>query len=295
MTPLTDGDLVLEPTSGSGTAAGPGTVLGFSVQQHGARLGTVALVASAAPGRKAAAEGSVRWNFHDATDTVTRGRAVDLALRHAFDAGWHRVEARVDETDLRSLRTAQMAGMRREGVARMTTGDRVVLARLATDPPAFSRESFGAILNAGLPRKRVIGQGLWRDESGRYLLCELTYKQQWDLPGGVIESGESPASGLVRELSEELGVTAQVHGLVTMNWLPAWRQWDDATLFVFDLGTLDSTAVQSMTLQRSEIAAVHWCTLDDARERATGATVELLEAYEAGVLEPYREAPLQPE
>ncbi|RLV57061.1 NUDIX hydrolase [Aeromicrobium phragmitis] len=166
---------------------------------------------------------------------------------------------------------------------------------MVNDPPIATRDGFIAILNAGLPRKRVIGQGLLRDERGRYLLCELTYKREWDLPGGVVEVGESPATGLVRELHEELGIAVEVQQLVTMNWLPPWRGWDDACLFVFDLGTVSSEAVQAMALQRSEIKAVHWCDLDTVRERATGATAELLEAVETGTLPAYREAPLQPE
>ena len=41
-------------------------------------------------------------------------------------------------------------------------------------------------LNARLPKTRVIGHGLIRDEAGRVLLCELTYKQTWDLPLSLI-------------------------------------------------------------------------------------------------------------
>ena len=33
---------------------------------------------------------------------------------------------------------------------------------------------------------------LIRDTAERVLLCQLTYKQDWDLPGGVVEVGESP-------------------------------------------------------------------------------------------------------
>ncbi|MBS2939662.1 NUDIX domain-containing protein [Nocardioides sp. J2M5] len=46
---------------------------------------------------------------------------------------------------------------------------------------------------------------------GRVLLAHRSphkhaYPDTWDLPGGVVEPGESPVAGLVRELREELGV-----------------------------------------------------------------------------------------
>lgn len=287
---LRDDDLVLDPTSGADG------LVGFAAVLDGERIGTVAL--QSAPGKAGRTEGSIRWNFAHGPGTMVASRALRLAVGHAFDSlGWTRVEARRPADDTPGLRAASIAGLRREGVAR-TAGegpDLVMLGRVADDPPAFSREGFVSILNAGLPRKRVIGQGVWRDHDGRVLLCELTYKNEWDLPGGVVEVGESPALGLVRELQEELGLTVTIESLVTMNWLPAWRQWDDACLFVFDLGVTDHSVVEQMDLQRTEIAAVHWCDLDTVRERATGATIELLESLEAGTLPAYREAPLQPE
>lgn len=38
------------------------------------------------------------------------------------------------------------------------------------------------------------------------------YPDTWDLPGGHVLDGESPSQALVRELPEELGVTAEVAG-----------------------------------------------------------------------------------
>ena len=47
---------------------------------------------------------------------------------------------------------------------------------------------------------------LVRDTDGRVLLCRLTYKHDWDLPGGVVEVGESPQVAVAREVEEELGL-----------------------------------------------------------------------------------------
>jgi ADP-ribose pyrophosphatase YjhB (NUDIX family) len=282
---LHDDDLALEPTSGSDEFTG------FSIMIGGERLGTVALR------REGAATASIRWNSRIDQPFVV-ARALRLAVTHAFtalDVG--RVEVRLPVDASRDVRAASIAGLRREGIVRLPgdTADEVLMARLADDPPADSRDGFTAILNAGLPTKRVISQGLVRDEQGRVLLCELTYKQEWDLPGGVVEVGEAPSIGLVRELEEELGITVEVRDLLTVNWLPAWRGWDDACIFLFDLGVVDSSITEGMALQPTEIKAVHWCDPAEVRSRATDAAIELLEAVDAGSLPAYREAPKQPE
>jgi 8-oxo-dGTP pyrophosphatase MutT (NUDIX family) len=278
---LRDGDLVLEPTSGSEEFTG------FAILLDGERVGTVALRGE--DGRTA----SIRWNA--GTDNIPVAvRALRLALTYAFDdLGMTRVEARIPIERLADVRAASIAGMRREGVLRGAGDDpdRALLARIADDPEPHSRDGFIAILNAGLPTKRVISQGLLRDQRGRVLLCELTYKREWDLPGGVVEVGEAPSIGLVRELQEELGITVEVRNLITVNWLPAWRGWDDACIFLFDLGVVDSSITDGMTLQATEIKSVRWCDPPTIRANAAAAAIELLEAVEAGSLPTYREAP----
>lgn len=287
---MRDGDLELRPTSGSAN------FIGFAVHHRGERVGTIAL--APAPGKQGRHEGSVRWNLKDGPGRAKASAILTMVIEFAFaELKWVRVETRVTEGDTENWRAASIAGLRREGILRRPEPQaaQMLMARLATDPPVLSKEGFVAILNAGLPRKRVIGQGLLRNERGEYLLCELTYKSEWDLPGGVIENDEAPGFGLTREIEEELGITLPAGEMVTMNWLPAWRAWDDACLFVFDLGTTTSDIVEKMVLQKSEIAAVHWCDLARVGRHATGATIELLTAYEAGTLERYREAPKQPE
>jgi 8-oxo-dGTP pyrophosphatase MutT (NUDIX family) len=286
-TSLRDDDLLLEPTSGADGLSGWAVLVGEE------RVGTIALVDE---GRGV---GSVRWNLGTGERALGLAvRALRLVLGHAFDdLALQRVEARVPVERTQDVRAASINGLRREGIARGAgdAPDRALLARLRDDPPASSRDGFIALLNAGLPTKRVISQGLLRDQEGRVLLCRLTYKQEWDLPGGVVEVGESPALGLVRELQEELGVTLEVRGLVTVNWLPAWRGWDDACIFLFDLGVVDASFVDGLELQPTEIASVHWCDPETVRSRATAAAVELLDAVAAGDVPAYREAPRAPE
>ncbi|MBA2695650.1 MAG: NUDIX hydrolase [Actinobacteria bacterium] len=137
------------------------------------------------------------------------------------------------------------------------------------------------MLNATLPLKRVIGQGRIGDGTGRFLMCELHYKQEWDLPGGVVDPRESPAQAVVREVREELGATVEAGDLLALDWLPPYRQWEDALLCVFDLGE-HPALVDEAVLETTEIRAVHWCDLEAARAHAAPYVVRLLEQVRAG-------------
>jgi 8-oxo-dGTP pyrophosphatase MutT (NUDIX family) len=279
---LTDDDLVLEPASDS-------ELVGWTVVVGGERVGTIAIRA------EDAGTASVRWNTGSGDQaTWTGARALGLVVDHAFgELGFTRIEARIPVDRMDAIRAGSIGGLRREGIVRGAGDDpdRALLARVAGDPPATSREGFIALLNAGLPTKRVIAQGRLRDGDGRVLLCQLTYKREWDLPGGVVEVGEAPAAGLAREIHEELGVTVEVGELLTVNWLPAWRGWDDACIFLFDLGRVDASFTSELRLQPTEIVGVEWCDADAVREHAAAAAAELLTAVDAGDLPAYREAP----
>lgn len=231
-------------------------------------------------------------------------RSLHLVLAHAFSGlGLHRVEALVDPSDARALRMASRAGLRREGVLRSLVAgadgrreDRVLVARLADDVEPTSGDGFRALLNAGLPTKRVIAQGLLRDADNRVLLCELVYKRDWDLPGGVVERGESPRDCLRREVLEELGIDIEVGELLTVDWLPPWAGWDDACLLMFDLGRIDAAVTARMSLQPREIAAVHWADADLARRHCRPQVADRLElAASAEPMPPFLHSGRQPD
>jgi 8-oxo-dGTP pyrophosphatase MutT (NUDIX family) len=46
---------------------------------------------------------------------------------------------------------------------------------------------------ATLPRKRMGAAVLFTDPEGRILIVEPTYKDYWEIPGGVVEAGAAAA------------------------------------------------------------------------------------------------------
>lgn len=215
----------------------------------------------------------ITWVPDENIDVVRREVAAAL-VEHA------RVEAHVAVEDETGQRVATWSGMRREGVMRGIDGDRIVYARLASDTPVEEPGGFRALLNSFLPRKRGISQMLIRDDSDvpRVLLCELTYKQDWDLPGGVVEVGESPREAVGREVEEELGLTIDPRSLLLTDWLPPWGGWDDALCLVFDGGTHPAAITEQIVKQAREIRSAEFCTAAQVEERAADFTARRVAA-----------------
>ncbi|MFL6133621.1 MAG: NUDIX hydrolase [Nocardioidaceae bacterium] len=257
-------------------------LVGFVVEREGTIVGAVDV-------RKVGeGTGELSWTLY----AGQRGkgyatRAVRLLSDYAIDVlGLGRVEAKIEPDNDKSIRVATRAGLRREGVRRVPpgTGDRaetteyVVLARLATDEPVSDPRGFRSLLNSFLPRKRAIAQMLVRDPDDRVLLCQLTYKTDWDLPGGVVEVGESPQEAVSREVKEELGLDIGAGVLLLTDWLPPWSGWDDALCLVFDGGVQDPSVTADAVLQAREIRSAQFCTLDEAREHCADFTARRIEA-----------------
>jgi 8-oxo-dGTP pyrophosphatase MutT (NUDIX family) len=131
---------------------------------------------------------------------------------------------------------------------------------------------------------------LIRDPAERVLLCQLTYKQDWDLPGGVVEVGESPHLAVAREVREELGITVEAGDLLLTDWLPPWGGWDDALCLVFDGGVHDAGLTDGIVRQTREIKAAEFCTAAQVRERCADFTARRIEAALDPRRRPYTES-----
>lgn len=107
---------------------------------------------------------------------------------------------------------------------------------------------------AALPAKRI-GAGLvFTDADCRLLLVRPTYKDHWEIPGGMVEAGESPHEAAAREVVEELGIKRAVGRLLCVDWLPPRDPKTDGLMFLFDGGRLASDDVAGMVLRSEELS-----------------------------------------
>lgn len=121
--------------------------------------------------------------------------------------------------------------------------------------------------NAKQARKRVATKALIRDQGGRILLVNPTYKENWDLPGGMAEANEPPTKALAREILEELGLRIEVGELLALDWIGPHGPWDDQLTFLFDAGTLTDHQTETVTVSDSEISSFAFLTLPEATRR----------------------------
>ncbi len=145
------------------------------------------------------------------------------------------------------------------------------------------------------PRGETLAAGvLLFDEAGRVLLVDPTYKPGWEFPGGVVEHGEPPSRGAVREVAEELGIdlgAAERLRLLVVDWEPPRAPRFGGLRMLFDGGTLTAERAADLLLPAAELrgwrfvtereaadllpperfARLHWAL----RARADGTTVNL--------------------
>lgn len=198
--------------------------------------------------------------------------AADDAL---LGQGLRRLHAAVPGSDRAARRALLRAGFRQEGVQRAAyagpdggTDDRYLYGRLAADP-VHGPDGHSGVMNSALPRKRLIAHVLMRDDAGRVLLCETQFKVDWELPGGIVEPGEPPRLGAIREVAEELGVDRPIGRLLVADWMPPYLGWEDAIEMIFDGGRVGEAELTDFVLQPSEIRSVRLCTLDEAAALVT--------------------------
>lgn len=108
---------------------------------------------------------------------------------------------------------------------------------------------------------RVAAGALFFDDQHRVLLVHPTYKETWDIPGGYVERGESPAAACRREIGEELGLDRPALRMLGVDWAPSDKE-GDKLLFMFDCGKLGEDE-RRIKLDGNELDSWRWVRLDD--------------------------------
>lgn len=115
-----------------------------------------------------------------------------------------------------------------------------------------------------LPKKRVGAGVLIVDENFRTLLVEPTYKDTWEVPGGMVELEESPREAARRECLEELGFNVEIGRLLLIDWVIQGRTPGDGLMFMYATGPVNTSQI---ILPPDELRSWEWCDRDAVLSR----------------------------
>ncbi|GAA4234200.1 8-oxo-dGTP pyrophosphatase MutT (NUDIX family) [Streptosporangium album] len=114
-------------------------------------------------------------------------------------------------------------------------------------------------------RARAAAGALFFDEDGRVMIVQPSYKPQRDIPGGVVEPGETPYEACVREVGEELGIQPPIGRLLVADWAPSVK-YGDLILFVFDGGVLGADVLERIFFSDNELTSFAFHPVDEVDE-----------------------------
>ncbi|GAA3587998.1 NUDIX hydrolase [Amycolatopsis ultiminotia] len=129
-----------------------------------------------------------------------------------------------------------------------------------------------------LPRKRMSAGTLIRDDSDQVLLVEPSYKDHWDIPGGVCEANEPPWRTARRERAEELGIDRPLGPLLVVDYIPDDGTMPEGLAFIFDGGRITAEETAQLELSDPEILSAQLLPIDDAAKRVKPTLARRLRA-----------------
>jgi 8-oxo-dGTP diphosphatase len=105
-----------------------------------------------------------------------------------------------------------------------------------------------------LPQKRMSAGCLFFDERGRLLIVNPTYKETWEIPGGVVEPNESPREAAIREVAEELGLVCRLKRLLCVDYKSETGTSIESVQFIFLGPVLNAEMINRIRLPREELS-----------------------------------------
>jgi 8-oxo-dGTP diphosphatase len=123
-----------------------------------------------------------------------------------------------------------------------------------------------------------------KNERDDLLIVKPNYlnTDNWSLPGGVIEEGESPIEACRRECLEELGIHVKVGKLLCLEHRKPSHPEGETNKFVFDCGVL-LPEQQTFTLQPDEIDEAVFKPISEVMTLVSQVMRRRLEAVRQGI------------
>ncbi|MBN8827967.1 MAG: NUDIX domain-containing protein [Sphingobacteriia bacterium] len=122
--------------------------------------------------------------------------------------------------------------------------------------------------------RRTIGARVLVIKDEKVLLVEHTYMPGWYTIGGAVEKGESPKEAIIRELSEEVGIS--VHSLDLFNVYYSYNEKRDDYIVFY----ICKDFIETEHFSKAEIKEKRWFALDNLPESVSPATLRRIKEYQ---------------
>ncbi|MGI9494394.1 MAG: NUDIX domain-containing protein [Geminicoccaceae bacterium] len=116
-----------------------------------------------------------------------------------------------------------------------------------------------------LPKKQLASGVLLFDQAGSLLLVKPSYRDDWLIPGGLVEKNESPWTAAKRETLEEIGLTLDHLRFLGVDWRSTDDEYDDSLHFLFHGGTLSADQQASIRCDGIEIVDFKFADREEAQ------------------------------
>lgn len=104
-----------------------------------------------------------------------------------------------------------------------------------------------------LPSKRMSAGAIFLNENKKILIVKPSYKDRWDIPGGIVELDESPLQACKREVFEELSLSINIDKLLCVDYNSGSSLYTESLSFIFWGGVLRKEDIREIRLSESEI------------------------------------------
>lgn len=137
-------------------------------------------------------------------------------------------------------------------------------------------------LDASFPKRRCSAGGLILDSDGYVLVVKPSYREDWLLPGGVVELGETPAQAVIRETREETGLRVSVISLLAIDSLVATGDFGESVHFLFHCKAGPDADTRLLMVDGTEIVEARFMHILEAGQLLAAPIWRRLQAVLAG-------------
>ena len=114
--------------------------------------------------------------------------------------------------------------------------------------------------------KSMAAGALFFDERSQILIVNPIYRDDWLIPGGMVEQYESPLQACTREVKEELGLDAQIVQLLCVDYRSKEGKHPDNLQFIFYGGILPVDVIKNIKLQSTELSEHRFVAFLEAQQ-----------------------------